>query len=203
MQAFRQVAEGEGITFSDQEYLDRYLPLNDRDCFRELWTRHSRTLPERELEELIRRKSGFYFKAIDQKQVLFQGAADAVLAAAARGPVGIASGASIGEIRHILTAAGLLDNFSAIIAAEDVRHGKPDPEPFQLACYRLKSHCEGLEPSECLAVEDSIGGIESARAAGMPCLGVAHSYPRGRLEETKAEWVINSIADFRNWLDNV
>ena len=203
MQAFRRVAEEEGLGFDDGEYMDRYLPLNDHDCFEQLWQKNSRTLRNGELEDLIRRKSVYYFKAIEQKQVLFQGAAEAVLAAAKRGPVGIASGASIGEIRHILGTAGLLDCFSAIVAAEDVRHGKPNPEPFRLAWDRLKEHCAGLAPSECVAVEDSLGGIQSAQSAGMPCLGIAHSYSRDRLEEAKASWVIDSISDFEEWLSTV
>jgi beta-phosphoglucomutase-like phosphatase (HAD superfamily) len=117
--------------------------------------------------------------------------------------VAIASGARIGEIRHILGAAGLLDYFSTIVAAEDVQKGKPDPEPFRLAFERLRSRCADLSPSECIAVEDSLGGIHSAKAAGMPCLGVAHSYSRSRLQEANPQWVIDSIADFTEWLNTV
>jgi len=203
MHAFRQVAAEEGLDFKDEEYMDRYLPLNDHDCFEQLWQKNSRRLRNGELDELIRRKSVYYFGAIEQKQVLFEGAAEAVRAAASRGHVGIASGASIGEIRHILGTAGLLDCFSTIVAAEDVKRGKPDPEPFRLACDRLREHCAGLEPSECVAVEDSLGGIKSAQSAGMPCLGIAHSYSRDRLEGAKASWVIDSISDFTEWLNTV
>jgi beta-phosphoglucomutase len=203
MQALRRVAEEEGLTFTEDEYMERYLPLNDKDCFQELWQKNKRSLRDGDLEKLIHRKSVYYFSAIDQKDVLFKDAATAVRAAARRGPVGIASGARIGEIRHILSGAGLLDCFSAIVAAEDVQRGKPDPEPFRLAWDRLRKHCTNLTPQECVAVEDSVGGIESARSAGMPCLGVAHSYSRGRLEEAKAQWVIDSISDFSEWLNRV
>jgi len=203
MQAFRRIAEEEGLGFEDEEYMDRYLPLNDQDCIEQLWRNNGRLLQDGELEELIRRKSVYYFGAIEQKQVLFEGAAEAVRAAAKRGPVGIASGARIGEIRHILGTAGLLDFFSTIVAAEDVKHGKPDPEPFRLACDRLRERYPDLAPSECLAVEDSLGGIESAQSAGMPCLGVAHSYSRDRLEGAKASWVIDSISDFKDWLSAI
>ena len=195
MQAFRQVAEEEGLVFSDEEYLEHYLPMNDQDCFSELWRTNNRAMRSGELESLIRRKSAFYFAAIDQKQVLFEGAADAIRAAASRGPVGIASGASIGEIRYILGTAGLLNSFNAIVAAEDVTHGKPDPEPFRLASERLN-----IPAAECVAVEDSLGGIQSAHSAGMPCLGIAHSYSRDRLEGSRATWVIDSISDFGGWL---
>ena len=54
-----------------------------------------------------------------------------------------------------------------------------------------------------LAVEDSLGGIQSALSAGIPCLGVAHSYPRERLEKARPQWLIDSIADFADWLNKV
>jgi beta-phosphoglucomutase-like phosphatase (HAD superfamily) len=203
MQAFRQVAEEEGLTFTDAEYMERYLPLNDRDCFKELWQKNGRQLRNGTLDDLMHRKGVYYFRAIDQKDVLFKSAPEAVRAAAGRGPVGIASGARIGEIRHILSSAKLLDCFSTIVAAEDVRRGKPDPEPFRMAFDRLKEYCLDLEPQECAAVEDSLGGIQSAQSAGMPCLGVAHSYSRERLEEARPQWVIESIADFAGWLNTV
>jgi beta-phosphoglucomutase-like phosphatase (HAD superfamily) len=84
-----------------------------------------------------------------------------------------------------------------------VKNGKPHPEPFQLACERLRPYCQGLQPSECVAVEDSIGGIESAHSAGMSCLGIAHSYPRKRLEGARPRWIIESISEFKNWLDKI
>jgi beta-phosphoglucomutase len=203
MQVLHKVASEEGVTFTEDEYMESYLPLNDRDCFQELWRRNQRTLRQGELDELIRRKGVYYFGAIDEKNVLFDGAADAVRAAAARGPVAVASGARVGEIRHILGKGGLLDCFSTIVGMEDVRRGKPDPEPFSLAFARLAERLPGLAPEECAAVEDSIGGIQSAHSAGMPCLGVAHSYPRTRLEEAKPKWVIDSISDFSEWLNRV
>ena len=203
MQALHKVAVEEGIAFSESEYMERYLPLNDRDCFQELWQKNGRALKQVELDDLIRRKGDYYFKAIEQKDVLFDGAANAVRAAAARGPVAVASGARIDEIRHILGKANLLDCFSTIVAMEDVRRGKPDPEPFSVAFTRLRENLKGLAPEECAAVEDSLGGIQSAHSAGMPCLGVAHSYPRSRIEAAKPQWVIDSISDFSEWLNKV
>ena len=203
MHAFRRVVEEEGLTFTDAEYMERYLPLNDRDCFQEVWQKHGLELREPELVKLIQRKSAYYFSAIEGKDVLFEGAADAIRAAASRGPVGIASGARRGEIRHILGAAGLLECFSTIVAAEDVQRGKPDPQPFQFAFNRLKESSAALEPQDCAAVEDSLGGIQSALSAGIPCLGVAHSYPKERLEKARPQWLIDSIADFAGWLKKV
>lgn len=201
MQALREVAREEGMELTEESYIEHYLPLNDWDCFRELFAANRRVLKDGEIDALIERKSAYYFEELAKKPVLFGGAPDAIQAAARLGPVAIASGARISEIRHILTGGGLLDRFSTIVAAEDVQNGKPHPEPFERAFEQLKSYCAELTPADCLAVEDSLGGIESAYAAGIPCLGVAHSYPRSRLETSKARWVIDSIADFSGWLE--
>jgi beta-phosphoglucomutase-like phosphatase (HAD superfamily) len=58
-----------------------------------------------------------------------------------------------------------------------------------------------LQAAECVAIEDSIGGIRSAHEAGMRCLAVAHSYGRSRLRTANPQWVIDSIAEFKDWLE--
>src|SRR5215510_3878199 len=86
MQALHKVVEEEGLTFTEDEYMEQYLPLNDRDCFHEVWRKGNRVLRNGELDDLIQRKSAYYFGAIAQRNVLFSGAAAAVRAAADRGP---------------------------------------------------------------------------------------------------------------------
>jgi beta-phosphoglucomutase len=201
MEAFRQVAQEEGLSFTDEDYLNKYLPLNDRDCFKLLFQEHSLPLPASKLDELINRKGIYYFKAIERKTVLFAEASSAVKTAAARYPLAIASGARKKEICHILEQSQLHGCFGAIVSAEDVACGKPNPEPFLRAHAKLKERDGSLEISECVAVEDSIGGIHSAHDAGMRCLAIAHSYRPERLQCANPEWIIDSIADFVPWLE--
>lgn len=61
-----------------------------------------------------------------------------------------------------LRIAEVLSYFDALVCAEDVKKGKPHPEPFLTAAEKL-----GLEPSGCMALEDSLNGIKSAKRAGM------------------------------------
>jgi HAD superfamily hydrolase (TIGR01509 family) len=201
MEAFRQVANDEGLSFTDEDYLNKYLPLNDRDCFKLLFEERSLALSASKLSELIERKGLYYFSAIEQKNVLFAEAASAVKTAAARYPLAIASGARKVEICHILEQGRLHDCFGAIVSAEDVEFGKPNPEPFLRAHAKLKERDRSLEISECVAIEDSVGGIQSAHDAGMRCLAIAHSYRRERLQRVNPEWIIDSIADFVPWLE--
>jgi len=58
--------------------------------------------------------------------------------------------------------------FDLIIAAEDVRHGKPDPEVFLTAAARL-----GMPSTQCVVVEDAPAGVEAARRGGMRSIGVS------------------------------
>jgi beta-phosphoglucomutase len=201
MEAFRQVASEEGLSFTDEEYLEKYLPLNDWDCFETLFSERSRRLRPMKLEELIQRKSVYYFQAIAEKSVLFPNAAKAVRFAARRCRLAIASGARRDEILHILKQGGIDQFFSAIVSAEDVEFGKPHPEPFSRAHEKLREMDGSLKTSECVAVEDSIGGIQSAHGAGMRCLAVAHSYGPARLRTANPEWVIHSLADFLPWME--
>lgn len=62
--------------------------------------------------------------------------------------------------------------FDAIVAGDDVRHGKPHPEAYLKAAEIL-----GFEPSHCIAFEDSSSGLTSAEAAGTVAIGVPHIVP--------------------------
>ncbi|UJW75517.1 HAD family hydrolase [Rhizobium sp. SL42] len=78
----------------------------------------------------------------------------------------VASSSQIERIALCLSATGMLDRFSPhIFSASMVTHGKPAPDLFLFAANKM-----GVEPSECLVVEDSPAGILAARAAGMDVL---------------------------------
>ena len=63
---------------------------------------------------------------------------------------------------RLLERSNLLSRFDAVVAADDVTHGKPDPEIFLTAAQRLN-----VRPEECIVFEDSAAGIRAAHAAGM------------------------------------
>ena len=68
---------------------------------------------------------------------------------------------------------GTASHFQAIVSAEDVLRGKPDPEVYLLAASRLRAL-----PDRCIVVEDAAAGLEGARRAGMSSIGVSRSGPR-------------------------
>ena len=103
---------------------------------------------------------------------------EAVRHAAGRVPVAVVSGAYRREIEPVLRGAGLADVVGVIVAADDVAHGKPDPE-----CYlrALEALGDGLSPGHVVAFEDTEAGVASARAAGLRCLAVRGTLPDDRL----------------------
>ncbi len=77
----------------------------------------------------------------------------------------IASSAPTLNVELMARVLGLTDSMAALIGAEDVRLGKPDPEVFLVAAAAL-----GVQPECCVVVEDAAAGIEAARRAGMSCI---------------------------------
>jgi len=73
-------------------------------------------------------------------------------------------------LRFNIEALHAADCFEAIVSAEDVHRGKPDPEVFLVAAAKLN-----VPPSHCIVVEDAVHGIEAARAAGMKSMGVTRN----------------------------
>ena len=86
----------------------------------------------------------------------------------------IATSAPRANLEALADAMGMREYFRAGVAAEDVAHGKPDPEVFLLAAARL-----GAKPHQSIVVEDAPIGIEAGRRAGMRTIGVSllHTLP--------------------------
>ena len=73
---------------------------------------------------------------------------------------------------------GIDDYFQAIVWGREVTEGKPSPQPFLLAASKL-----GVEPQNCLVLEDAVAGVAAAKSAGMKCLAVTNTHPEASLKE--------------------
>lgn len=73
----------------------------------------------------------------------------------------VVTASSVKRAEDILGRCGLLSYFDRLISAKDMKRGKPAPDVYIYACEQL-----GLEPQECIAVEDSPNGVQSAYRAG-------------------------------------
>ena len=181
--AFRDVLSAEGVVLTEQEYYERYLGYDDRGVFRALSRERELGWDAARVLALVDRKAVHLEGLEHQHSILFPGAEQAIRRLAAALPLAIASGALRTEILRILDRAGLTQFFGAIVAAEDSPAGKPAPAPYLRAVSLLSAATGGpLAPGDCVAIEDSQWGLESARAAGLRTIGITHTYPATSLK---------------------
>ncbi len=130
-----------------------------------------------------------YLDLVPQQLQAFPGVAELVGACRASGLlVAVASSGDDVKVKANLRKIGLpVDSWDTVVTGEEVSHKKPAPDIFLLAARKL-----GVNPSECVVVEDAVNGIQAAKAAGMRCVAVAQTFPPERLGE--ADLVRDSIA---------
>lgn len=148
----------EGVALTEAEYWTSLAGLADDELLARVLPRASAA----DRARIARARVERYLALTAASPTIGPDAVAAVHAAAAHGPVAVCSGSSRVEVEHVLRLAGLLDALDAVVCAEDVPAGKPDPAGYELACGRL-----GVPPSACLAVEDTDAGVLAARAAGL------------------------------------
>jgi HAD superfamily hydrolase (TIGR01509 family) len=129
---------------------------------------------------------------LDGDVPVMPGAAQLVRALRAEGiAVGMATNAARGFAEKALGRAGHADTFPVLMTADDVSLPKPAPEIYVAAATAL-----GVDPGDCVAVEDSPTGVSSALAAGMTVLGVT-SFPG--VDLSQAHHRHPSLEDPRLW----
>ncbi|WP_392668251.1 HAD family hydrolase [Streptomyces sp. LN785] len=98
-------------------------------------------------------------------------------------PMAVASGSSRAAIEAVLTGTGLGAYLTAYVSADEVAHGKPEPDVFLEAARRLDA-----TPGDCVVLEDAAPGVTAAHAAGMRCIAVPYvASPAGDAVFTAAE----------------
>ena len=192
---FREVLADEGVGLTEPLYRERYLGYDDRGCFEAALADAGRAAPWSTVDQLISRKARRYLQVARSGLKVFPGAAESLAALSDRWPVAICSGALRPEIELALDLMGRRDLVHAIISAEDTTRCKPDPEGYLLALDALRSQeGEDLEAAHCLVIEDSLAGIQAAKAAGMWAMAVDHTYPETELRTAGADAVLAGLA---------
>jgi len=194
--AFRDVLASTGVELTEQDYYARYLGFDDVGVFKAVNVDRRLAWSSRDVAGFVADKALRLEELERDVPVLFPGAAEVIRRTADAMPIAIASGALGPEIRRALKRAGLLQHFAAIVSAEDTVASKPAPDPYlrAVALLAAKTPPPTLNASQCVAIEDSRWGLESARAAGLKTVGVTTSYEASVLQPV-ADLVIASIDD--------
>jgi len=192
--AFQEILAPLGLGYSYERYVEHYIGFDDRDALREAFRAAGRALDSRTLSDLLRAKAKAFQRIVTQGVEPFPGALRLVgELVGERLPLAIASGALSHEIAMILSVLGLQEAFPIIVSADQVERSKPDPETYERVLFLLRQAPggEALEARNCAVIEDTPAGIEAAKAAGLYCIGVTHSYPAAALP--KLDHVVESL----------
>jgi beta-phosphoglucomutase len=195
--AFNDVLAPQGIVLAQREYVERYLSLDDAGVFRAALSGGQRTLREEEVRALVEAKHPRFLARFADAFRVFPGAVELLVRRATRGPVGIVSGALQEEIAFALDRLGVRDAVAFIVSAERTSASKPDPAPYLLGMEELRGlgHAGGV-----VVLEDSLGGVVSAKKAGLRCVAVTHSCGRDELSRAGADVVTGDLASLTDAL---
>jgi beta-phosphoglucomutase len=197
----------ENLCPNPQDLSDCCLGRSDATCLSDLLARQGRTVSDAYLDKLLTRKAERYQKELLSlaQLPLYPGIDDLIYQVrAAQLKLAIVSGARRSEIETVLSLVDWGEHVGVVISADDLPMGvsKPAPDGYLMAVEQLNRQFTdlALQPAECLAVEDSFAGIEAAKQAGVPVLGVAHTYPYQMIHR-RATWVIDHLYELSlDWL---
>ncbi len=167
-QGWKQLADIEGIYF-DRKINHRLRGVSRMESLNILLEAAPRNYSDVEKIELAERKNRIYCQLLQNltPDNILPGVMN-ILNGLKQHGIKVAIGSSSKNSSMILARIGLADFFDATVDGNDISNSKPNPEVFLKAAERL-----GVDPSECLVVEDAVSGVEAARAAGMKCLAVS------------------------------
>lgn len=187
--ALSQTLEPRGAGFTWEQYEVDFIGFDDRDAIRAAHQLAGIAFDESDMPALLLEKAGFFDRLVTKEAPPpLPGAVETVRAATELGPVALCTGAVRSDVLPLLEQFGLLPCFDAIVTAEDVAKSKPDPESYRLAAQSI-----GKAPSQCLAIEDTPGGLTSARAAGCHTVGVTTTHSEEQLAAL-ADRVVDVLA---------
>lgn len=197
-EGFRRVAAAHGVELGEADYYRNLVGYDDRDAFRHILGRGGQSTPEGEaLRALVDEKAAVVERLLRESLEPRPGIRSFVERAAPSLWMGVCSGALRHEVRLGIQGAGIDRHMRAVVAAEDVARGKPEPEGYDRLRRELSEHAHGageapLEPAECVVLEDTSHGLQAGRAAGGYTVGLVGSEPRERLA-AHADLVLDSL----------
>jgi beta-phosphoglucomutase len=165
-------------TMTAEDYRDELLGRSDREIIERAVARHG-SGTEQEVNELLRLRQGVYKQRVAGRNPITDATVRLVkLLADNEIPLGIVTGAQRDDVLAVLAGSPAGRFFGVLIAEEDVSDGKPHPEGFLTAARLLRRR-----PGDVLVFEDSVPGVQAAKAAGMHCVAVA-AEPSQELQAT-------------------
>lgn len=186
-EAQSRILEEYGVKMSSEEITRKYAGKPSGTLFRE-------ESPASDPMEAHGKKQDLLYKLVEDKGVdAVDGSQKLVRELQGKYTLGVASGSKPDFIQQIIGSLGLSEYFEVMKSASEVQSGKPAPDVFLETAAEL-----GVEPEECLVIEDGRSGMKGAREAGMVCLGLVKNkaeYPAHETVESLTQVDCNYIEE--------
>lgn len=179
--AWKAMADNEGIYF-DETINNRLRGVSRMESLEIILERATKTYTPEEKEAMATAKNDIYRESLVQltPEDILPGVMDMLTTLRGMG-VKLAIGSSSKNTPVILKQIGLGDYFDAVADGNQIKNSKPDPEVFLLAAKLL-----GIDPADCVVVEDAYAGIDAAKAGGMKAVGVGDASKYEKADVTGA-----------------
>jgi HAD superfamily hydrolase (TIGR01509 family) len=183
--ATQQVLASAGIPLTEEQYLDLFL-VQGKGAWH---LAEERGVPPAAIERLRDERNLLYGDWLSQGSLVIPGVTTALDSLRGRYVMGVVTSSRRDHFDVIHRSTDLLKYFDFVLAAGDYARVKPDPDPYVRAVAR-----SGCDPAECVAIEDSERGLESALRAGIRCIVVPSALTRGCAFEG-AHRVVSSVSE--------
>jgi beta-phosphoglucomutase len=207
-QLMKELLLEENLTLKRGEYECTWFGKSDRACLRDLLNNRGRVVNEAYLTKLLHKKAETYVQELGklEKLPIYPGLEDLIFQMRSlcnvsddnsqSVKIGLVSGAIRQEIDIVLQRANLAELFQVIIADDDIPNSQSETDGYLLAVERFNQQFPdlNLQPKECLAIKNSLIGVQAAKSAGMQVVGLANNYPFHMLQRC-SNWTVDYLMD--------
>jgi beta-phosphoglucomutase family hydrolase len=180
--AWQEIFGQRGVKFTAEDFSHSFGLRNDSIIRNTL----GKDIAQAEIYAIAQEKEVAFRRLVGDKIKPLPGAIELIKSLRNNGfRMAIASSAPMENIELVTGTLGIA-GFQALVTGHDVTEGKPSPQVFLLAAQRL-----GVNPANCLVIEDAVAGVTAAKRAGMYCLAVINTHTRQELAE--ADLIVDSL----------
>lgn len=193
--AFNEGLKNLNINISEDEYYSKYISLDDRGVITNVVNDKNISVTNEEIDMIIKNKNDYFESRLIDNSKLFPGVEELIIQLSKNFVLSIGSGANRSEIIKTLKNNNIYDYFEIIVSADEVNNPKPNPETYNRVLDNINTD---FNINEIIVIEDSPGGIEAAKSAGLKCIAITNTFDNKKLG--KADIIVSNYEDILKYL---
>ena len=193
--AFNEGLKNHNINISEDEYYSKYISLDDRGVITNVVNDKNISVTNEEIDMIIKNKNDYFESRLIDNSKLFPGVEELIIQLSKNFVLSIGSGANRSEIIKTLKNNNIYDYFEIIVSADEVNNPKPNPETYNRVLDNINID---FNINEIIVIEDSPGGIEAAKSAGLKCIAITNTFDNKQLR--KADIIVSNYEDILKYL---